>query len=223
MADTLDEAGISWRYYAPPISGDGGLWSAFDSIKAVRYSADWRQNVISPSPTVLTDIAAGKLASVTWVVPDWSYADHATTGDLGPSWVSAVVNAVGKSPYWNDTAIVVMWDDWGGWYDDAAPPQVDFRGLGLRVPCIIVSPYARKHFVSHTQYEFGSVLHFVEDTFGLPALGSAADGYTDARAASLIDSFDFTQAPAAFQPIVAKYPASTFLRMAPSYRLPDDT
>jgi len=222
MADTLDAAQVSWRYYAPPLSGDGALWSTFDAIKSVRYSSDWGEKVLAPPPRVLKDVAAGKLAAVTWVMPDWAYADHATTGNKGPSWVSAVVNAVGESKYWNSTAIVVMWDDWGGWYDDARPPQVDFRGLGIRVPCIIISPYARAHHVSHTQYEFGSVLRFIEDTFGLPQLGTVADGYSDARATSLSDSFDFTRPPAAFVPIAARYPPSVFLKMKPSYRAPDD-
>lgn len=222
MADTLDAAHLSWRFYAPTLDNAGQLWSSFDAIKSVRYSPDWRNNVISPSPTILTDVSAGKLAAVTWVIPDWSYADHARTDDLGPSWVTAVVNGIGQSKFWNNTAIIVMWDDWGGWYDDAVPPQLDFRGPGLRVPCIIISPYARPNYVSHTQYEFGSVLRFIEDTFGLPQLGMVAQGYTDARGTSLIDSFDFTQPPGAFQPIQAKYPPSTFLKMAPSHRAPDD-
>jgi phospholipase C len=222
MADTLDAAHISWRFYAPTLESAGQLWSSFDAIKSVRYSPDWHNNVISPPPTILSDVSAGKLAAVTWVIPDLNYADHATTGDLGPSWVAAVVNGIGQSKYWDSTAIVVMWDDWGGWYDDAPPPQLDFRGLGLRVPCIIISPYARRHYVSHTQYEFGSVLRFIEDTFGLPQLGTVAQGYSDARATSLIDSFDFTQSPSVFQPIEAKYPPSTYLLMAPSNRAPDD-
>jgi phospholipase C len=222
MAGTLDAAHVSWRFYAPTLQNGGQLWSSFDAIKSVRYSPDWHNNVISPSPSILSDVSAGKLAAVTWVIPDWSYADHATTGDLGPSWVAAVVNGIGQSQYWDSTAIVVMWDDWGGWYDDAPPPQLDFRGLGLRVPCIIISPYARPNYVSHTQYEFGSVLRFIEDTFGLPQLGTVAQGYSDARATSLIDSFNFTQSPSVFQPIAAKYPPSTFLQMAPSHRAPDD-
>jgi phospholipase C len=222
MADTLDAAHLSWHYYAPPISGDGRLWSEFSAIQNVRYSADWTNNVLSPSPRVLRDVAAGNLAAVTWVIPDWNYADHATTGDMGPSWVASVVNAIGQSKYWDSTAIVVMWDDWGGWYDDAAPPQLDFRGLGLRVPCIIISPYAKRHYVQHTQYEFGSVLRFIEETFGLPALGTAADGYTDARATSIGDSFFFARKPSPFVPIAAPYPPSTFLHMKPSFHPPDD-
>jgi phospholipase C len=222
MADTLDAAHLSWRFYAPSLQNAGQLWSSFDAIKHVRYGPDWTNNVVTPPPAILTDVPAGKLGAVTWVIPDWNYADHARTGDLGPSWVTAVVNAIGQSQYWNNTAIVVMWDDWGGWYDDAPPPQLDFRGLGLRVGCIIISPYARAHYVSHTQYEFGSVLRFIEDNFGLPQLGTVAQGYSDARATSIVDSFDFTQSPRAFTPFTAPYPPSTFTGMRPSHRAPDD-
>jgi phospholipase C len=126
------------------------------------------------------------------------------------------VNSIGESSAWKSTAIVVLWDDWGGWYDNAKPPQLDFRGLGIRVPCLIISPYAKRGFVSHTQYEYGSVLKFIEEAFGLPALGPTSDGYTDTRAASISDSFDFNQAPRAFTPIPTKYPLSHFLTEPPS-------
>jgi phospholipase C len=101
-------------------------------------------------------------------------------------------------------------------------PQLDFRGLGIRVPAIVVSPYAKPHYVSHTQYEFGSVVRFVESVFGLPLLGSVADGYTDGRANNLEDCFDFRQKPRPFAPIAAKYPARYFLARPQSLRPPDD-
>src|SRR6185312_3701097 len=167
MADSLDAAGVSWRFYAPEICcGDvGGIWSPFGAVRAVRDGPDWKKVIPRPAQ-VLADVAAGRLAQVTWITPEWAWSDHAGGGaTMGPSWVSAIVNAIGQSPFWNDTAIVVLWDDWGGFYDDAAPPQLDFKGLGLRVPCIIISPYARAHYVSHTQYEFGSVNAFIEQIF----------------------------------------------------------
>jgi phospholipase C len=223
MADTLDAAGLSWRYYAPKIQGDiGGIWSPFGAIQKVRYGPDWRKVVTHPA-SVLDDVAHGYLANVTWIAPEWQWSDHAGGGaTMGPSWVAAVVNAIGQSPYWNSTAIVVLWDDWGGFYDDAVPPQLDFKGLGLRVGCIIVSPYARTGYVSHTTYEFGSVNAFIEQVFGLPPLGSAAAGYSDARATSIIDSFDFTQTPTTFAPISAPIPPSQFVRMPESGKVPDD-
>jgi phospholipase C len=223
MADTLDARGVSWKYYAPPMNDKGWvLWSTFDAIKSVRYSADWKANMVYPQTRVLADAKKGTLPGVSWVIPDWEWSDHTSVGnDLGPSWVAAVVNAIGKGPDWKSTAIVVVWDDWGGWYDNVAPPKLDYRGPGIRVGCLIVSPYARPHYVSHTVYEFGSILHFIEDAFDLPPLGPASDGYTDARAASLADSFDFTQAPLKFAPIHAKYPPSRYLDQKPSMRPPD--
>jgi phospholipase C len=228
IADRLDAARVSWKYYASPLSRIGGqVWSEYDSVRHVRYGSDW-QKVISPQTEILRDLRRGALAGVSWVTPDWQDSDHTGSGyDRGPSWVASIVNAIGKSAYWKSTAIVVLWDDWGGWYDDAPPPQLDFRGLGIRVPCIIVSPYARVSpgakagYVSHTRYEFGSVLKFVEEAFALPPIGPPSAGFTDARATSILDSFDFTAAPRAFAPIPAKYPASTFLRERPSYVPPD--
>ena len=228
LADTLDARAVSWRYYAPNTQGGscetacGGQWSPFASIKAVRDGPDWK-NVIDPPPQALRDIAAGSLAGVTWIVPESPWSDHAYYGATpeGASWVAAIVNAIGKSKFWNTTAIVVLWDEWGGFYDDAVPPKLDYRGLGIRVPCIIISPYARRGHVSHTQYEYGSILKFVEQTFDLAALGPTSAGYTDTRATSIIDAFDFRQTPTPFVRVSAPYPPSTFLD-APESRLPPD-
>lgn len=222
IADRLDSAGVSWKYYASPLSRIGGkVWSEFDSIRNVRYGADWK-NVISPQTRILRDVPDAALADVSWVTPDWVDSDHTGSGyNRGPSWVASIVNAIGESPYWKTTTIVVLWDDWGGWYDNVPPPQRDFRGLGIRVPCIIISPYAKPGYVSHTQYEFGSILKFVEEVFNLPPIGPTSRGFTDTRAASILDSFDFTQTPRGFSPIPAPYSASRFLRERPSYVPPD--
>ena len=112
---------------------------------------------------------AGSLANVTWVIPDWLNSDHAgNRSNTGPAWVASVVNAIGESKLWPHTAIFVVWDDWGGWYDHVAPPQLDADGLGFRVPLVCISPFAGRGVVSHVQYEFGSILRFAEDAFGLP-------------------------------------------------------
>jgi phospholipase C len=213
----------AWKYYAPAIGKDpGDIFSSFDSIKRIRYGPEWKHNITSHPTNVLADAAHGKLPAVSWVVPDYLWSDHPSAGtDYGPSWVATVVNAIEKSKDWNSTAIVVVWDDWGGWFDNVPPPQLDFRGLGIRVGCMIVSPYVRPH-VSHTQYEFGSILKFVEQTYGLPALVKVTDGYTDARSTSILDSFDFTQKPRKFQDIPAKYPPTFFSKHKPSLRAPDD-
>ncbi len=199
------------------------MWEPFEAIKYVRSGPDWTKNIIWPQTTVLTDPSAGQLASVSWVSPSVEDSDHPESmSDQGPSWVASVVNAIGESSYWNNTAIIVVWDDWGGWYDNAAPPQPDFRGLGIRVPCLIISPYAKQGYVSNTKYEFGSILKFIEEAFNLPTLGPKSKGYSDARANSIDDSFDFTQQPRAFVPIGSKYPMSHFVHEPPSNK-PVDT
>lgn len=225
LADTMDAARVSWKYYAPAVSGGilgGAFWSEFDAISNVRHGPDWTRSVVSPPSKVLLDARNGRLPSVAWVVPESYDSDHPGGPSAGPSWVASIVNAIGAGADWKSTAIVVLWDDWGGWFDHVAPPRRDFRGLGIRVPCLVISPYAKPHYISHTRYEFGSVVKLVEQVFGLRALGTASDGYTDVRANSLLDAFDFSQPPRAFRPIPAKFPASYFLAHPPSLQPPDD-
>ncbi len=193
LADRLDAAGLSWRYYAPAISTSAGgtFATGYDAVNHIRFGPDWSTKVVSPETTVLADIAKNALPAVSWIIPSFIDSDHPLgKGDRGPSWVTSIVNAVGASPAWNSTAILVTWDDWGGWYDHVAPPQLDAMGLGFRVPLIVVSPYAKHGYVSHVQHEFGSILHFTEGVFGLRTLGTS-----DIRADDLSDCFDFTQAP----------------------------
>jgi phospholipase C len=199
LSDLLDRKGVSWRYYQE--QGGAGIWRAYDAVRHVRYGKDY-ENVVWPSPTVLRDVAKGRLAGVTWVMPGGPWSDHAgkhSTAE-GPSWVAAIVNAIGESQFWKDTAIFVTWDDWGGWYDHVTPPILDYYELGFRVPLIVISPYARRAYVSKKQHEFGSILAFTEEAFGIPkgALGGA-----DERADDLTDAFDFAQKPRAFERIDA--------------------
>lgn len=111
-----------------------------------------------------------------------------------------------------------MWDDYGGWYDHVPPPYVDYDGLGMRLPLIIISPYAKRKYVSHVQYEHGSILRFIEDQFALPRLTAS-----DARATSPeADAFDFSQAPRKFKPIKSALGERYFLHERPDRRPPDD-
>jgi phospholipase C len=224
IRDLLDAQGVSWKYYSPPVSGaSGAIWNAFEAIKAVRYSSEWGTNVTDSDTEIFDDITSGTLPAVSWVIPDLENSDHPLSKtDSGPSWVASVVNAIGESSYWSTTAIVVVWDDWGGYYDHVAPPLQDqWGGLGFRVPMIVVSPYAlgggSKNYVSHTQYEFGSILKFTEETFDLGSLGT-----TDARAKSIADCFDFTQKPRTFTVIRSKYNRAYFQRQRPSYQPVDN-
>ena len=215
LGDLLDAKGISWKYY---VSRSNVEWNAFDAIRAVRYGPEWETNLSLPNTSVFSDIANGTLPAVSWLIPELVNSDHpGSHSDTGPSWVAQVVNAVGQSSLWKSTAIVVVWDDWGGFYDHEPPPQLDYQGLGFRVPMLIVSPYARPGYVSHTQYEFGSILRFVEDNWRLGSLHQ-----TDARATSIADAFAFASAPRPFAPIAAKYSRSYFEHQPPSDRPADD-
>jgi phospholipase C len=218
LVDILDGNGVSWRYYAPAVGKAGYVWSAFDAIRRVRFGSEWTTNVISPDTQVLTDIQNGELAQVTWVVPDNAYSDHPGGGTAeGPDWVANVTNAIGASQFWNSTAILISWDDWGGWYDHVPPPQVDNMGLGFRVPLIVVSPWAQHGYISHQQHEFGSFLHFTEEMFNLPSLNTR-----DAISDDLSDCFDFTQTPQPYVQIPVQWGPKAFLKMKPSSKPPDD-
>lgn len=220
LRDLLDAAHVSWRYYLPGESVDvGGLWNAFDAIRAVRYGSEWTTNMSTPETNIFTDISNHQLRSVSWVIPDFGNSDHPGAGsDTGPSWVAQVVNAIGQSNYWKSTAIVVVWDDWGGWYDHVAPPQLDYQGLGFRVPMLVVSPYIDRGTISHTQYEFGSIIRFIENNWKLGRLQLS----TDRRAQSIGDLFDFSRHPRKFHTIAAKYSRSFFEHQPPSNK-PVDT
>jgi phospholipase C len=208
LADALDQAGISWKYYVEHENSGRSLWNSFQAIRSVRFGSDWKNNIATTNGQVLTDAANGNLPAVSWVTPTQLDSDHPGAGsDTGPSWVAAVVNAIGTGPQWSSTAIIVLWDDWGGWYDNVPPPQLDYRGLGLRVPCIIISPYAKTGYVEHEPFEFGSILRTIEKVYGLRQIGT-----TDSRAYDMLDAFDFTQSPRKFKPISAKYPIQHFLR-----------
>lgn len=205
LAHVLDNHGLTWRYYQN--QPGPGLWKAYDSIREIRYSRRYR-NVVSPSAQVLTDIRRGKLANVTWVTPSVEASDHSgTTNGTGPSWVASVVNAVGESEFWNSTVIFVTWDDWGGWFDHVKPPVYNSYELSFRVPLIVISPYAKAGYVSHVQHEFGSILKFIEENFGLPSMHT-----TDVRADNLSDCFNPSHGPRRFQRIDAPLGPEYFLR-----------
>jgi phospholipase C len=194
LGDELDAAGLTWRLYSASRSSQ---WLAYRSIHHVRYGQDWNRNVIGSSAQLIADVARGELAEVTWVTPTCKNSDHGACGSAtGPEWVSDVVNAIGESPFWSSTAIFVMWDEWGGWYDHVKPPYVDFDGLGFRVPLLVISPFAKRGYVSHVRYEHGSILKFIEDRFGLARL-SASDSRANSPAA---DCFDFAKPAREFQP-----------------------
>jgi len=222
LGDLLDNAGLSWRFYTSqygsPSSGDGAYWSSYQAVKHIYNGPDWAKDVITPQKTFITDVAAGKLANFTWITPVCDDSDHVNCGGGdGPSWVTALVNAVGESKFWDSTAIFVQWDDWGGLYDHVPPKYLGYDSTGFRVPLLVISPYAKQDYVSHVPYETASVLRFAEDLWGLGQLAAA-----DKRATSPAgDCFDFTQKPRKFVKIKAPLGAEVFLHQKTDYRAPD--
>jgi phospholipase C len=221
LRDLLDAKGLPWLYFTN--TSGGYVWNAFDAIKAVREGPEWKTNVITPDSEIFNAIKNGQLPAVSWLIPDYVDSDHpGSPSDTGPSWIASVINAIGESPYWKSTVVIVVWDEWGGQYDHVPPPQLDGQGLGPRVPMLLVSAYARRTgrrtgYVSHTRYEFGSILKFIEDRWNLGRLGTS-----DVRANSLIDCLDFRKAARAFTPIQSKYPQSYFEHRPPSGLPVDD-
>ncbi len=224
LADLLDAKGVNWKYYSPCFVASphcnndcttcaGALLNAFDVIWTVRNGSEWGTNVSMPQSNILRDVAKGALPAVSWVIPSDNDSDHPGTAvDRGPEWVASVVNAIGKSQYWDSTAIVVVWDDWGGLYDHVKPAFLDRKGgLGFRVPMIVISPYVPQGEIAHTQYEFGSILKYIEQNWGLGSLET-----TDQRSTSIVNIFDYHQAPRAFTPIPSKYSGQHFLEEPPS-------
>jgi phospholipase C len=218
LGDELDNAGVSWAFYTATVNGDLGIWSAYQAIKHIYNGADWKNDVITPQTQFFTDVQNGNLRAVNWITPTWENSDHAgSSHNTGPQWVASVVNAIGQSQYWNNTAVFVFWDDYGGWYDPEAPAYVDNDGLGMRIPLLIVSAYAKQHYVLHVPLEHGSILKFIEDIWGLPRLAAS-----DTRANSPTDAFDFSKPPRKFKVIPSVLGRDFFMHQPTSHRAPDD-
>jgi phospholipase C len=204
LADLLDGAGLSWKFYAPPAGTAGYVFSTYDAINHIRNTSLWTEHVV-PDTQFAIDAAAGNLPNVAWVVTTGksSFGSNGNGGTQidnnehppgsvcsGENWTVAQLNALGQGPNWSSSAVFLTYDDFGGFYDHVPPPALDIYGLGPRVPLLIISPYARAGYISHTTYELSSVLKFAEQVFGLPSLNQR-----DLIANDMTDSFDFTQSP----------------------------
>ena len=188
--DLLSGAGIPWAYYSASYTEKGYIWSAYDAIRHVRQTTSWQRHVF-PTDQLLQDIRQDRLPPVTWVTPRFQLSDHPEYSLCwGETWTTDLIDTIMRSPMWKDTAIFLTWDDWGGFYDHVPPPQVDDFGFGIRVPLLVISPYAKVGYVDHTVGEFSSVLRFIEDNWGLRALT-----HRDGAARDLSEAFDFSQPP----------------------------
>jgi phospholipase C len=259
MADVLDPHSITWKYYAPTA---GSIWTAPDSFKAICEPAwvnpsgdpssqlectggEWnaKVDVKNNGTDILRDIESCDLARVNWVIPDGAWSDHASANDhYGPSWVAAIVNAIGNhkkcapgtkdagQTFWEDTAIIITWDDWGGWSDNQPAQyksklpctstncQGDYQH-GFRVPLIVVSAYTPTGFIRNTPHDFGSVLRMIE---GINHLTEGQLGFADQRATTdLHEFFPLTQ-PRVYFTIPAVKDANFFLTYTAPAIDPDD-
>ncbi|HEY1184803.1 MAG TPA: alkaline phosphatase family protein [Bryobacteraceae bacterium] len=237
MADVLPST-VTWRYYAPSA---GSIWTAPNAIQHLCQSSgpggqcmgpDWTGNVDLSPADALKDIGACNLRSVSWVIPTGANSDHASGNDGGgPSWVASIVNAIGASTacdnnggYWQNTAIFITWDDWGGWYDHERPailaqPEGDYQ-YGFRVPLVVVSAYTAAGYINNERHDFGSILRFIERNFGI---AEGALNFADARAKNDLGGFfDLNLAPRPFQTISAPKDANFFLNDKRVATDPDD-
>jgi phospholipase C len=213
---------VSWGYYvedgSQPDCEDGaatcppkaqsyktpGIWNPLPLFTDVK--ADGQLKNVQPVKNFLSAAAAGTLPAVSWITPSQVNSEHPPASiHEGQAWVTNLVNTVMKGPDWSSTAIFLSWDDWGGFYDHVVPPNVDANGYGLRVPSMVISPYAKRGFIDSQTLSHDAFLKFIEDDFLAGArLDPATDGRPDPRTSvrenaaqlgSLVNDFDFTQAP----------------------------
>ncbi|HWO71571.1 MAG TPA: alkaline phosphatase family protein [Actinomycetota bacterium] len=193
LPDQLEEAGISWKYYANEDQWMNGL----QAIRHIRFGPMWRK--VQPPENFIEDLRKGRLPQVSWLVPPEGLNEHPGGGQsvcAGENWTVQQVNALMRSEFWPTTALIIVWDDFGGFYDHVPPPHYDIMGLGPRTPALIISPWTRRGdnpdggYIDHTVYEFSSVLAFIEHLFGLEPMTER-----DARADPLSGAFDFSRPP----------------------------
>jgi phospholipase C len=196
-AELLESNGVAWKYYdEKPNPRLHSLWNPLPGFKNFTPNSTLMKKLV-PLADFFTDIKNGRLPSVCWIVPNGPDSEHPPWDSARGMWhVTELVNAIMNSPYWKDTAIIITWDDFGGFYDHVAPPKVDKYGYGFRVPALIISPYARAGFVDHTQFDFTSPLKLIETRFNLAALTDR-----DRAANDMLSCFDFKQQQLAPDPI----------------------
>jgi phospholipase C len=219
----LNRAGVSWRYYlaegnepdcqddeeetCPPVGQLAtvpSIWNPLPNFDTVKENGQVG-NVV-PFDQFYVDVKRGELPAVAWIIPDQEVSEHPPARvSTGQGYVTAIINTLMRSSEWSSMAIFLTWDDWGGFYDHVVPPVVDENGYGLRVPGLVISPYARAGFVDHQTLSFDAYVKFIEDVFlGGERLDPTTDGRTDPRISvretnpilgDLREDFDFSQAP----------------------------
>ena len=220
----LHANGVSWAYYVmdglepdciadqsscalkPQSARTPGIWNPLLSFTDVKQDGEFGN--IKDTSRFFSDLRDGKLPSVVWLAPGNRYSEHPPGRvSAGQAYVTGVINAVMRSPYWNSTAIFLSWDDWGGFYDHVVPPDVNYFGYGLRVPALVISAYARKGYIDHQTLSHDAYVKFIEDDFlAGRRLDPKTDGRPDPRQnvaeneptlGDLRNDFDFTRSPRA--------------------------
>jgi phospholipase C len=213
---------VSWGYYvyagAQPDCADDAMtckrlpqnartpsiWNPlpwFDTVKE-----DGQLGNIRPIHNFYLQARTGKLPAVSWVIPAQEVSEHpAARVSVGENYVTGLINTIMRGPNWKSTAIFLVWDDWGGFYDHVVPPHVDANGYGLRVPGIMISPYAKRGYIDHQTLSFDAIAKFIEDDFlGGQRLDPKTDGRPDPRPTvredvpilgNIVSEFDFKQKP----------------------------
>ena len=209
LAQELSNANVTWTWYDGEVNATAPTpWNVLPLFNYFQTHPDQLTEHVKNTQYFLTDVQNNELPAVSWIIPGaWqpptppfpalfanqSISEHPPArSDAGMDYVAYLVNQVMESPAWNSTAIIVTWDDYGGFYDHVAPPQVDEVGEGFRVPALVISPWAKPGYIDHTQYEFSSMLKLAEDVFNLPSLGAR-----DVKANDMMNSFSFSQKPLA--------------------------
>jgi phospholipase C len=222
----LHKAQVSWRYYVqngtepdcendealtcesePQGSKTEGIWNPLPSFTDVRQDGQLEDvQSLTNFYTAVHDQTGCGLPNVAWLAPSGESSEHPTSLiSRGQAYVTTLVNSIMRSPCWNSTAIFISWDDWGGFYDHVVPPGIDRNGYGLRVPGLVISPYAKTGYIDHQQLSFDACLKFIEDDFLESArLNPRTDGRPDSRPdvreevptlGDLANEFDFNQSP----------------------------
>ena len=213
---------VSWKYYVaegttpdcetdaatcPPKDqrvGTPDIWNPLPGFTDVRQ--DGQVKDVQTIDHFYADAKAGSLPAVSWVVPNGAVSEHPPSlVSAGQAYVTTLINAVMSSADWNSTAIFLSWDDWGGFYDHVVPPYVDNAGYGLRVPGLVISPFAKRGFIDHQTLSHDAYVKFIEDVFlGGLRLDPKTDGRPDSRPdvrenatqlGDLAADFNFDQAP----------------------------
>ncbi len=205
LAQELSNANVPWSWYdgeARPTKPN--IWDVLPLFTYFQNNPDQLDEHVRNTQAFVNAIQNGQLPAVSWIIPgSWVPSTYPAAcrgqlpsehpparSDCGMDYVSYLVNQVMQSQYWQSSAIIITWDDYGGFFDHVPPPQVDAFGEGFRVPTLVISPWAKRGFIDHTQYEFASMLRLTEDNFNLPLLGTR-----DVTANNMMNSFDFNQSP----------------------------